>query len=84
VPAEPFDAPENLPKEAPRQVALGTLEDVVPRMLDVTSTSVCGRPHVDNGGGHPLSSAITVAESRPRVRIGIDPRGTFIDVVVPE
>jgi len=34
VPRESLDAPEDLPKEAPRQVALGPLEAEVPRMSD--------------------------------------------------
>jgi hypothetical protein len=34
MPREPLDAPEDLPKQAPRQVALGQLEDKVPRMPD--------------------------------------------------
>jgi hypothetical protein len=34
MPRESLDALENLPKEAPGQVALGQLEDKVPRMPD--------------------------------------------------
>ncbi len=34
VPRESLDAAKNLPKEAPRQVALGQLEHEVPRMPD--------------------------------------------------
>ena len=34
MPREPLDAPENLPKQAPCQVAFGQLEDKVPRMPD--------------------------------------------------
>jgi len=34
MPSESLDAPENLPKEAPRQVALGQLEHEIPRMPD--------------------------------------------------
>jgi hypothetical protein len=34
VPRESLDAPENLPKEAPRQVALGQPENKVSRMPD--------------------------------------------------
>jgi hypothetical protein len=34
VPRESFDAPENLPQETPRQVALGQLQDEVSRMPD--------------------------------------------------
>jgi hypothetical protein len=34
VPGESLDSPENLPKEAPRQVALGQLEHEVPGMAD--------------------------------------------------
>ena len=34
MPREPLDAPDNLPKQAPRQVALGQLEDEVSRMPD--------------------------------------------------
>ena len=36
MPGESLDAPENLPKQTPRQVALGPLEDKVLRMLDGT------------------------------------------------
>jgi hypothetical protein len=36
MPRESLDVPENLPKQAPRQVALGQLEDKVLRMLDGT------------------------------------------------
>jgi len=36
VPRESFDAPENLSKEALRQVAFGQLQDEVPRMSDET------------------------------------------------
>ena len=34
VPRESLDVPEDLPKEGPRQVAFGKLEDEVPRMPD--------------------------------------------------
>jgi hypothetical protein len=34
VPREPLDVLENLPKEAPRQVAFGELQDEVPGMSD--------------------------------------------------
>jgi hypothetical protein len=34
VPRESLDAPEDLPKQALRQVALGKLEDEVPGMLN--------------------------------------------------
>src|SRR5262249_25085813 len=34
VPREPLDEPENLPQEAPCQVALGKLQDEVPGMSD--------------------------------------------------
>jgi len=34
VPREARDAPEELPKEAPHQLAFGGLEDKVPRMPD--------------------------------------------------
>ena len=34
MPRESLDAPEDLPKQAPRQVALGKLEREVPRMPD--------------------------------------------------
>jgi len=34
MPRESLDAPENLPKEAPRQVAVGQLEHEVPCMPD--------------------------------------------------
>jgi len=34
VPREPLDALENLPKEAPRQVAFGELQGKVPGMPD--------------------------------------------------
>jgi hypothetical protein len=34
MPGEPFDAPENLPKEGPGQGTLGKLEHEVPRMPD--------------------------------------------------
>jgi hypothetical protein len=34
MPREPLDAPEDLPKQALRQVAFGQLEDTVPRMPD--------------------------------------------------
>jgi len=33
-PRESLDAPDDLPKQAPRQVTLGQLEDEVPRMPD--------------------------------------------------
>ena len=35
---EPLDAPENLPKEAARQVAVGKLQGEVPGMPDEAST----------------------------------------------
>jgi hypothetical protein len=38
MPRESLDAPENLPKESARQVALGQLEDEVPRMPDQPPT----------------------------------------------
>ena len=34
MPRESLDAPEDLPKQVSRQVALGQLEDEVPRMPD--------------------------------------------------
>ena len=34
MPRESLDAPEDLPKEAPRQMAFGKLEDKVPGMSD--------------------------------------------------
>ena len=34
MPRESLDAPEDLPKEGPRQVAFGQLQDEVPRMPD--------------------------------------------------
>jgi hypothetical protein len=34
MPRESLDAPDNLPKETPCQVAFGQLEDEVPRMPD--------------------------------------------------
>ena len=40
MPRESLDAPENLPEEAPRQVALGKLQDEVPGMPDQASTGL--------------------------------------------
>jgi hypothetical protein len=37
---EPLDAPEDLPKESRSQVALGQLEDEVPRMPDQATTGL--------------------------------------------
>src|SRR5262249_5829674 len=37
MPGEPLDAPENLPKEAARQVAFGKLQGEVPSMADEAS-----------------------------------------------
>ena len=34
MPRESLDAPEDLPKQAPRQVALGKLQDEVPSIPD--------------------------------------------------
>jgi hypothetical protein len=36
MPCEPFDAPENLPKEVSRQVAFGKLEHEVPSVPNET------------------------------------------------
>lgn len=47
VPRESLDAPEDLPKEPPRQMAFGQLEDVVPGMPDEAPT----------GLAHPLLQA---------------------------
>ena len=40
VPRESLDAPENLPKEGPRQVALGQLQDEVPGVSNQTPTGL--------------------------------------------
>ena len=40
MPRESLDAPENLLEEAPRQVALGELQDEVPGMPDQASAGL--------------------------------------------
>ncbi len=40
VPRESLDAPEDLPKEGPRQMALGKLQDEVPDMPDEAPTGL--------------------------------------------
>ena len=56
MPRESLDTPENLPKDAPRQVALGQLEDEVPAMPDQAAADLeqplqaCQRPVLDGQG----------------------------------
>jgi hypothetical protein len=56
MPRESLDAPENLPEQARRQVALGELQDEVPDMLDQASAGLeeslgaCQRPALDGTG----------------------------------
>jgi len=40
MPREPLDAPEDLPKEAPSQVAFGQLEDEVPGVPNEAPTGL--------------------------------------------
>jgi len=44
MPRESFDAPENLPEEAPCQVAFGQLQDEVPSMPDQATTGLDDPP----------------------------------------
>jgi hypothetical protein len=51
MPREPLDAPDDLPKQALCQVALGQLEDEVPRMPDEAPAGRC--PRFKNGDIEP-------------------------------
>ena len=56
MPRESLDALENLPKEGPRQVAFGQLEDDVPRMPDEASAGL-EEPLLEARQGPALDSA---------------------------
>jgi hypothetical protein len=68
VPRAPFDALENLSKEAPRQVAFGELQDEVPGMADQAPTGLEQTAAGDSSG----TSLIEGGQGKRRVRADDD------------
>jgi hypothetical protein len=79
VPGESLDAPENLPKEGPRQVAFGHLQDEVPGMpneapagLEEPSLETRQRPAPDGEGpDQPTQEIAEVVGDNPEEQAGL-------------